>query len=582
MFKNDFEWPPLSLFDIGTVPVPIPDKNRQADSYSQVRIQKSYIAAGIDYYIQIRMTEMLMCKSIGYIYYCEELFVVKHRSKHSCVSAIFYELGPQQVIKNCKFDYMYNATVPPVILDGGRDVLLANFHGPRSLKCTSINGGLAKPALEHTYAVVNREFLCDCQLDLEHASVLRQLSSCKKDESSKLVMQFHVNITFWELLRKQSPQIAEQVQPKFTDHRQTFDVRLFEGKQKRLDQPTDLEVFMERIDKNGKRIPTRNKTDNKKTPKPLLPRWLNNILVIVCTVFSTLLTQVVLLLLVKHFKMKSLIASLLIATLPPPSVASVPSTRQFDIPRIQIMEPTLEHYLSPNKMTFSPFLGYIYENCKNIVNAFPEGTDPTNQLYDEWTKAAKLVKPDKSESSKKVVCSYPITTMWRNVLGTMLICYAVIKYCQTNDLVSRLYVFFDHYYSPLKICPLRGHLQNYKIKDSGTDLELNLNKNWIYNTVNISWGDVQVLENQIPIKLPKSVTMPLRHKIKNRRMVSFDWDVQYLVKQGHNWYNLTRTYKAKRKAVSFASLDEIDEVETSSLCGKLTVKRKPIVKEVAV
>ena len=64
--------------------------------------------------------------------------------------------------------------------------------------------------------------------------------------------------------------------------------------------------------------------------------------------------------------------------------------------------------------------------------------------------------------------------------------------------------------------------------------------------------------------------------------MSFDWDVQYMVKQGSNWYNLTRTYKAKRKAVPFASLDEIDEVKTSSLCGKLTVKRKPNVKEIAV
>ena len=117
---------------------------------------------------------------------------------------------------------------------------MGNFHGPRSLKCTSINGGLAKPAPEHTYAVVNREFLCDCQLDLEHASVWRQLSSCNKGRRSKLVMQFHINIAFWELLRKRSPQIAELVQPQFTDNRQTFDVRLFEGKQKRLDQPTDF------------------------------------------------------------------------------------------------------------------------------------------------------------------------------------------------------------------------------------------------------------------------------------------------------------------------------------------------------
>ena len=153
VFIKDFNQPPLSLFEIEIVPVLIPDKNRQADSYSQVRIHKSYIAVGMDYYIQMRMTEMFMCKCIGYIYYCEELFVVKHKSKHSCASAIFYELGLQQVIKNCRFDYMYNATVPPVILDGGRDVCLVNFHGPRSLKSTAINGGLAKPAPEYIYVV---------------------------------------------------------------------------------------------------------------------------------------------------------------------------------------------------------------------------------------------------------------------------------------------------------------------------------------------------------------------------------------------------------------------------------------------
>ena len=147
--------------------------------------------------------------------------------------------------------------------------LLANFHGPRSLRCTLINGGLAKPTPEYTYAVVNREYLYDCQLDLEHASVLRQLSSCIKHRSSKLVMQFYINIAFWELLRKRSPQGTEQVQPQFTDHRQTFDVRLFEGKQKRFHQPT--EVFMERIDKDGKRIPTRDETEGNVSQKPLLP-----------------------------------------------------------------------------------------------------------------------------------------------------------------------------------------------------------------------------------------------------------------------------------------------------------------------
>ena len=200
-FIKNYKQPPLSLYEVKTVPVPILDKNVKANSYSQA-------ITGTDYYIQLRISELLMCKSTRHIYYCEELFVIKHKSRHSCVSAIFYNLGPTTITKNCKFDYYYNTTVPPVILDGGRDVLLTNFHGPRSLKCSSVNRGLAKPAPEHTYAVVDREFLCDCQLDLEHASVLRQLSSCSKSSSSKMQMKFTKNLPFWEMFKNRSPNSA--------------------------------------------------------------------------------------------------------------------------------------------------------------------------------------------------------------------------------------------------------------------------------------------------------------------------------------------------------------------------------------
>ena len=589
VFIKDYKQPPLSLFEIETVPVPIPDRNKQADSYSQVRIQKDYIVAGMDYYIQIRMTEMLMCKSIGYIYYCEELFVVKHKSKHSCASAIFYELGPSQVIKNCKFDYMYNETVPPVILDGGKDVLLANFQGPRSLKCTSVNGGLAKPAPEHTYAVVDREFLCDCQLDLEHASVLRQLSSCNRERSSKLVMQFHVNIAFWELLRERSPQTAELVQPKFTDHRQIFEVKLFEGKPRRIDQPTDLETFMEKIDKNGKRIPPKSMIESKTQSKPLLPRWINNILVIISTVVSTLLALLALVLLTKHFKIKSLLATLVLSTLPPPppeATAFKYNLGQTDLSQNSVLKLLHTHFPKTGIETYTHIPDKLCENCKT----FQRTKDPVESV--NRPKALTSVESKAPAEPRKVVCSYPITTMWSNVLGSMVICYAIVRYIKpmtwyrgykySRNCTFYLFVFNDHYYSPLKICPLRGHLQNYKIEDSGTDLELTLHKNWIYDTVNISWGDIQVLENEIPIKLPRTVSIPLRHKIKNRRMMSFEWDVQYMVKQGPNWYNLTRTYKAKRKAVSFANLHDIDEEENLSLCERVTVRKEPIVKEVLI
>ena len=165
--------------------IPVPDRTNKVDSYTKVHINKPYLVAGDDYYIQLKMTELVMCKSICYTCYCEELFVVKHKSCHSCASAIFYDLGPEEVVLKCQFDYIYNATTPPTVLDSGRSLLLANFHEPRSLKCNSKNRGLPKPAPEHVYAVVDRSFLCDCQLDLEHhATILRQLSSCTDNRTA--------------------------------------------------------------------------------------------------------------------------------------------------------------------------------------------------------------------------------------------------------------------------------------------------------------------------------------------------------------------------------------------------------------
>ena len=64
VFIQDYRRPPLSLYEIESIPVPIPHKNERAESYSEVITQKPYIAAGSEYYIELRMTEMIMCKSI--------------------------------------------------------------------------------------------------------------------------------------------------------------------------------------------------------------------------------------------------------------------------------------------------------------------------------------------------------------------------------------------------------------------------------------------------------------------------------------------------------------------------------------
>ena len=181
-------------------------------------------------------------------------------------------------------------------------------------------------------------------------------------------MQFHVNIAFWELLRERSPQTAELVQPKFTDHRQIFEVKLFEGKPRQIDQPTDLETFMERIDKNGKRIPSKSMLEDSTQPKPLLPRWINNILVIISTVVSTILALLVLALLTKLFKIKSLLATLVLSTLPPPPEATAFNydVGQTDLSGHSVLKTLHTQFPKSGIETYTQIPDKLCQNCKTF------------------------------------------------------------------------------------------------------------------------------------------------------------------------------------------------------------------------
>ena len=54
-------------------------------------------------YINVRQQELATCKRIGYGFFCAELFVVRHKSIHSCESAIFLDLDKDIIKHNCDY-----------------------------------------------------------------------------------------------------------------------------------------------------------------------------------------------------------------------------------------------------------------------------------------------------------------------------------------------------------------------------------------------------------------------------------------------------------------------------------------------
>ena len=74
------------------------------------------------------MQELNTCKKIGYEFYCEELFVVKHKTKYSCKGVIYFDVGTEIIKENCDFQYYFNITdVKPAVLDGGHEIVLENW-----------------------------------------------------------------------------------------------------------------------------------------------------------------------------------------------------------------------------------------------------------------------------------------------------------------------------------------------------------------------------------------------------------------------------------------------------------------------
>ena len=100
----------LIMYQIETVPVPILDQNEEAQSYTQLKIDKPHIALDAETYITLRTQELHTCKKIGYEYYCEELFVVKSKMRYSCASAIYFNLDPEIIKENCEFKFYFNKT----------------------------------------------------------------------------------------------------------------------------------------------------------------------------------------------------------------------------------------------------------------------------------------------------------------------------------------------------------------------------------------------------------------------------------------------------------------------------------------
>ena len=143
----------------------------------------------------MRQQELRSCKRIGYEFYCEELFIVKHKSSYSCESAIYFNLTIDIIKSNCNFDFYFNRTdITPTVLDRGDEIVLANWPNDKHIIC-NVNNDIPVKIPSHSYVLVNRSILCNCRMEADNHFLLESIAACD-NKGSNLVMHFTINMAF--------------------------------------------------------------------------------------------------------------------------------------------------------------------------------------------------------------------------------------------------------------------------------------------------------------------------------------------------------------------------------------------------
>ena len=86
--------------------------------------------------------------------------------------------------------------VKPTMLDGGHQIILANWPSYKKMMC-GFNNNIPINIPSHPYVLMNRSILCNCDVEAESNFLLESLAACENLETkADLVTYFAVNLAF--------------------------------------------------------------------------------------------------------------------------------------------------------------------------------------------------------------------------------------------------------------------------------------------------------------------------------------------------------------------------------------------------
>ena len=115
------------------------------------------------------------------------------------MKVIYFNLTTDIIKGKCNFDFYFNKTdVTPTVLDGGNEIVLANWPNDKHIIC-NVSNDIPIRIPSHPYVLINRSVLCNCGMEADNHHPLESITTYD-NKISKLVMHFTINMAFTNYL----------------------------------------------------------------------------------------------------------------------------------------------------------------------------------------------------------------------------------------------------------------------------------------------------------------------------------------------------------------------------------------------
>ena len=329
--------------------------------------------------------------------------------------------------------------------------------------------------------MVDRGILCNCGLESDNHHLLESLAACD-NRHTKLKMHFTINLAFTNYLNKMSnltehPSIDKSI----TEYEQILPIHLnvsstnFDSSLH--SRPSRLKHFIyKHMQDNAQEIFDLQK---RLTPHVSLPykNFFSNTIVNIFTFTSSMISMITIILVI-----------------------------------------------------------YLYCKHKHIRTIIAS-------LILHKAKEIEANTPIKQENTECQTLAYiGITLTLLSMMIVVLLHYRRSKFCRgyrsSNIVKIVLFISDVQHYIPVKLTKTSGSPHLFKFTGTLNSEDIKLNKNYLWDTLEINWDKIKLTFNNSEIKLPRLVTIKMRDKIRIRRMMSKDMQNSYvMIKQGITWYN---------------------------------------------